>query len=205
MRSLITDLHYFPSVDLINALYQKMHVIFEQYENFQKMSFRNRCIIACAEGPITLSIPLVGGRDQKILMRDLKVDNLQNWQAQHWKTITSCYNRSPWFEHFKEELAQLFKTETSFLIDWNLKCFEWVMRVLKMNLSYELSQEYLKSTDGLELEDWRNRFRPNRRETTVETIRYHQVFEERTGFLPGLSVLDLIFCEGVNASKKFRN
>jgi hypothetical protein len=205
VNALLVDLQFFPKPILFKELNKYSHVVFEQYENFQKMSFRNRCMIAGAEGRIMLSIPLLGGRDQKTLMKDIRIDNMQNWQSNHWKTISSCYNRSPWFEHYQDELSALYKTKTGFLVDWNLKCFEWALSKLGFKVNIELSQAYLKEPEGSEITDWRNQLRPNSEHSGDGSIRYRQVFEERTGFLPGLSILDLLFCEGIHASKKLQN
>jgi hypothetical protein len=92
------------------------------------MSFRNRCQIVGAEGVIDLSIPLVRGRDQKALMKDVRISSAQPWQSQHWKTIVSCYSRSPWFEFYRDELEGLYRKQWNFLLDWNLVCFEWTQR-----------------------------------------------------------------------------
>src|SRR5579872_5915140 len=98
--TLITDFQYFPSIILYNNLYKFSNIVFEQYEYYQKMSFRNRCRIAGAGGIIDLSIPLEKGRDQRSLIRDVRISGARQWQAEHWKTILSCYSRSPWFEFY---------------------------------------------------------------------------------------------------------
>src|SRR3984885_3233666 len=113
---LLSDIQYFPSVIFFKISYNFQHIVFEQYESYQKMSFRNRCRIAGAEGVIDLSIPLVRGRDQKALMKDVRISSDQPWQSQHWKTIVSCYSRSPWFEFYRDEVEGLYKKEGNFLL-----------------------------------------------------------------------------------------
>ncbi len=95
------------------------------------MSFRNRCQIAGAEGVLDLSIPVVNGRDQKALIRDVRIADSLPWQANHWKTIVSCYNRSPWFSFYQDELEALYRKPFDFLLDWNLECLDWALRVLE--------------------------------------------------------------------------
>ena len=203
MKSLLVDLQYFSPVILYRTLFEFTHIVFEQYESFQKMSFRNRCMIAGADGPILLSIPLGGGRDQRTLIRDLRIDYRQNWQRQHLKTINSCYNRSPWFEHYKEDLEVLFSERPTYLMDWNRRCFEWTLDALGLEIEIDLTQEYLKEYPDEKVLDWRNSITPKSvRPVSGDHIKYSQVFEERTGFIPNLSILDLIFCEGKNARKK---
>jgi hypothetical protein len=163
------------------------------------MSFRNRCQIAGAEGVINLSIPLVNGRDQKALIRDVRIAGSLPWQAQHWKTIVSCYNRSPWFAYYRDELEQLYRKPANYLLDWNWDCLEWSFRVLGMTRSLSRTPSYKVEYTPAEGVDQRGMLMPKDREKWgAGTPRYHQVFEERTGFLPGLSILDLVFCEGKN-------
>ena len=171
------------------------------------MSFRNRCVIAGGEGPIDLSIPLVKGRDQKTMMRDVRIAGDKDWQGQHWKTIVSCYNRSPWFEYYRDDLEALYRKKMDFLIDWNLACYEWMHRTLGMKQNFGLTEEFVADYSEAGDEDVRSVFMAKSRLSMDmvgwsgrgDWVRYRQVFEERTGFLPNLSILDLLFCEGKRA------
>lgn len=220
--NLLIDLQYFPSIILYKNSNKFSNIVFEQYEYYQKMSFRNRCRIAGANGLINLSVPLEKGRDQKTLLKDVKISGRNDWQGQHWKTILSCYSRSPWFEFYRDELAGLYQKPFQFLLDWNLSCFEWTLKILQMPVSFSLTTAYHKNYEEGNWVDWRGKILPGHRkggaiedqlghrdpgqpdDTTRPALReavvkYRQVFEERTGFLPGLSILDLLFCEGKNA------
>jgi hypothetical protein len=162
------------------------------------MSFRNRSLIAGANGIISLSIPLLDGRDQKMKIRDVRIDNRKKWQSQHWKSIESSYNRSPWFEHYRDGLTTLYGQKTEFLFDWNLRCFEWTLEKLGMDVSTSLTESFSKYPDLSSQIDRRNQILP-KNYFLSDPVRYRQVFEERLGFLPNLSILDLLFCEGKNA------
>ncbi|HSZ86904.1 MAG TPA: WbqC family protein [Puia sp.] len=194
---LIIESHYFSPLIFYKNSFDYTNIQFEQYESFQKMSFRNRCVIAGANGKIILSIPLQNGRDQKTLIKDVKISGTQRWQKDHWKTIESCYNKSPWFEFYKNELQQLYSKQFTFLLDWNLACFEWSIDKLNMPKTHSLTAEFLKNYDE-DFEDWRNKILPKNYEE-FESVKYRQVFEDRTGFFPNLSILDLLFCDGKNA------
>jgi len=206
--NLLTELQYFPSVNLYKNLNKFSNIVFEQYEHYQKMSFRNRCRIAGAEGAIDLSIPLVAGRDQKTLIKDVRIAGDQPWQDQHWKTLVSCYNRSPWFEFYRDDLERWYRKPFDFLLDWDLACFEWSLKVLGILIPVTLTESFQKTYE--EEENWvdrRGKILPKNRGMLASPDRekdptipnYRQVFEERTGFLPGLSILDLLFCEGKRA------
>lgn len=216
--NLITESQYFPNINLYRISPGFSNIIFEQCEFYQKMSFRNRCQIAGSEGVINLNVPLEKGRDQKTLMKDVRIADVQPWQAQHWKTIVSCYSRSPWFEFYRDELEGLYKTRFDFLVDWNVACFEWSRKTLKLPIGVSLTDRYQPVYDTGEGVDWRGKFMPKNRVADsmtlplatpsgeqVAPIRYRQVFEERTGFLPGLSILDLLFCEGKEAIRYIRS
>lgn len=198
--NLISESQYFPPVILFKNSYKFSNIIIEQCESYQKLSFRNRCQIAGGEGVIDLSIPLVNGRDQKAFIRDVKIADSLPWQANHWKTIVSCYNRSPWFSFYRDELEELYRRPFEYLLDWNRECLNWTLRVLGMPLTVSGTTEYRPVYSPEEGVDRRGKWLPKNRESWgAESPRYRQVFEERTGFLPGLSVLDLVFCEGKNS------
>jgi len=196
--NLVTEIQYFPPVSFYKNLNGYSHIIFEQYETYQKMSFRNRTLVAGANGIISLSIPLEKGRDQKMRIKEVRIDKRKNWQAQHWKSIESSYNRSPWFDHYREDLIALFQKRVSHLFDWNIICFEWTMEKLGLNSGISFSENYQVQYDPGSHIDRRNQILP-KNYFQYPVVKYRQVFEERLGFLPNLSVLDLLFCEGRNA------
>ena len=221
--TLLVDIQYFPSIIFYKTSYKYSHILIEQCESYQKMSFRNRCRIAGAEGVVDLSIPIAGGRDQKTIMKEVRIAAGRSWQAQHWKTIVSCYSRSPWFDHYRDGLQKLFEEPVEWLMDWDLRCLEWSLRALGMDRPILLTDGYEKAYDPEEVADWRGRLVPKalkewevpgdgagRQEGAagreVEGVaRYRQVFEERIGFMPNLSILDLLFCEGKEAIRYIRS
>ena len=200
--NLISESQYFSPVIFFKNSYKSSHITIEQCESYQKLSFRNRCQIAGAEGVIDLSIPLVNGRDQKALIRDVRIADSLPWQANHWKTIVSCYNRSPWFSFYRDELEELYRKPVVYLLVWNRDCLDWGLQVLGMPRPVGGTMEYKPVYTPEEGVDLRGKWLPKNRESWgADMPRYHQVFEERTGFQPGLSILDLVFCEGKNAIK----
>lgn len=193
--NLIVDLQYFSPVILYYTLSDCKHCVFEQYEHFQKMSFRNRCTLLGGNGPINLSIPVHGGRNQKTIMKDVRILNKENWQDRHWKTIASCYNKSPWLAHYADDLASLYQKKFEFLVDWNLECFTWVADKLAIPTGWSLSESYMHKYDDQEFVDWRSALLPATINQNFNDVpRYPQVFEDRFGFVPNLSVLDWLFC-----------
>lgn len=195
--TLVVDLQYFSPYILYSYLSEFRYCIFDQYEHYQKMSFRNRCTLLGGNGPVSLSIPLDGGRNQRGYMKDIRILNKENWQSRHWKTITSCYNKSPWFDHYRDELELLYNRHFDFLIDWNYTCFQWAADKLSIKIESTLSNQYVENYDISNFTDWRGRLLPSTINEEFKVIlSYPQVFGDRFGFIPNLSVLDYLFCAG---------
>lgn len=200
MDGLIIEIEYFAPVIVYKTVNNFLHVQFDVYESWQKMSFRNRLTLAGAGGSVNLSIPLEEGRGQRKLTKDVRIANRYPWQSQHWKTIVSCYNRSPWFEFYRDELELLYQTPTEFLVDWNLACWNWSIQKLGWSVETSLTNSTGTVVEVTKWLDLRNQILPkNVGEKFPDPVVYRQVFEDRTGFLPHCSILDLLFCEGKNA------
>ena len=199
---LLIESQYFPPVTLFKKSINFSNIKIDVYEPWRKMSFRNRCVVVGSNGIINLSIPVLDGREQKKLLKEVAIDNRKPWQSQHWKTITSCYKRSPWFDFFEPELDELYRRPVALLNDWNRICFEWVIGKLGLAIHVDYSQYVMGEQPAPEVVDWRNKLTPKLLQSDYPTpVRYHQVFEERIGFIPHLSILDLLFCEGKNARR----
>lgn len=197
---LLIDLQYFGNVIYYKNLINSKYIDIERYERWQKMSFRNRCSISGANGRIDLSIPVVGGRNADAPVKDVKIDNMQKWQIVHWRSITSAYNHSPWFEFYKFDLEAFYVRKYEYLWDFNIDLMFWVLKQLKADIKIEFTNEYKKVYDEPDVTDFRNKILPRNIENLYnECPVYQQVFQNKLGFIPCLSIIDLLFCEGNNA------
>jgi hypothetical protein len=195
--TLLIESQYFPNISYYKTLINFDILLIERYEHYQKVSFRNRCYIAGPNGSILLSVPLVRGKNQRTLMKDVKISNEERWQGQHWKTLVSAYRRSPWFEYHEESLGDLYRKEFIYLLDWNTACFEWANQVIGLSQTTHFTDQFEKSyAPETGVTDLRDRMTPSEPALSDDSVEYTQVFQERTGFLQNLSILDLIFCEG---------
>jgi hypothetical protein len=165
------------------------------------MSFRNRCTIAGANGPINLSVPILGGRNIRVYTSEVLIDNRQSWQMTHWKSICSCYNHAPWFDEYKYSCEEIFSTPFDRLVDLNRSALNWIITQLNWDLTSEDGP--LPDNPG-QFSNYINKFKPNKMMQFPVTVEYHQVFEERTGFQPHLSILDFLFCIGPRAGEILR-
>lgn len=193
--TLLIESQYFPNLSYYKTLINLDILLIERYEHYQKLSFRNRCYIAGPNGRILLSVPLARGKNQRTVMKDVRISNEEKWQGQHWKTLVSAYRRSPWFEYHEESLGKLYEQPAEFLLDWNMACFEWANNVIGLSHPVAFTDTYNKEP-GPGITDLRDTMSPSEIIPGDTSPVYTQVFQERVGFIPNLSILDLIFCEG---------
>ncbi len=198
--SVIAEIQYIGCIEWYKTLLKSKYVHFESCEFYQKMSFRNRTVIAGANGLLHLSVPLEKGRTQKTPIKEVRICHKDKWQMNHWRAITSAYNRSPFFEFYAQELSSFYVKRSTFLFDWNMQLFDWVKDKLEADIEVTFSQEYIETypTESSIL-DARNKWLPKNYQSVEGSPRYRQVFEDRLGFQPNLSIIDLLFCEGPNA------
>ncbi|MDE3125956.1 MAG: WbqC family protein [Bacteroidota bacterium] len=201
---LLLDNQYFMNVELLKALVKFSNIKVESFDSWGKMSFKNRCMLAGANGVIGLTVPVLKGRDQKGLFRNVQIDYRSNWQIQHWRTLMACYNRSPFFEHYADDLRGLIFQEYEYLFDLNMATLQWVVKLLKVPVNLSVTENFLLQYPTFVL-DYRNRFRPNNFQNITQPVYYPQVFEAKIGFQKNLSCIDLICCEGPNALQLLLN
>lgn len=171
--------------------------LLEAQEHFQKGSYRNRCHIAGPNGLQRLSIPLLKGKHQQTPVREVRISYDEPWQRLHWRSITAAYGNAPFFEHYGPELEQFYTRQYPFLFDYNLALLEWLCRKTACKTRFELSETFRPRNVSMS-GDYRESVHP-RRTMPPEWFTpspYAQVFAEKHGFLPDLSVLDLLFCCG---------
>jgi hypothetical protein len=201
---MIQHLHYFPCIHAFAVMIQQPTLLFDLSLPFKRSSFRNRTIIAGATGPITLSIPIVGGRSIKLPYKEVEIDYNNNWQRDHLRTLYTAYGNSPFFMFYKVELEKIYDEKPKYLFQWNLLCVEWVFKKIKVEISIE-TDDNQNSTD-IRL-DHLIEFLPQNYLNISKgfILKYHQVFEDKTGFLANLSVLDLLFNQGPQSKQLLFN
>ena len=170
-------------------------IIFDRVEHFEKMSYRNRYYISGANNPIQLSIPLTNGRNQRLPMEQVTLHNIEKWQVSHWRTLVSVYKRTPYWEYYEASLQHIFEIQFNNLIDFNKATIVWAVQQLK--LKQESSEAAVFIADyGNGFIDLR-RIKPSSEAQKLNKCpQYYQVFQDRIGFQPNLSILDLLFSEG---------
>ena len=169
--------------------------VIEKHCNYIKQTYRNRCVIASANGLQTLSIPIEKPETLKCFTKDIRIAEHGNWRHLHWSAIKSAYNSTPFFEYYEEEFVRFYERRYEFLFDFNESLREVIVDLLDIELQVAYSSEY--KTDFLPNEtDYRELIHPKKNPVTTFFKPYYQVFESKFGFQPNLSIVDLLFNMG---------
>ncbi len=225
-------------------------VVEERAEHYVKQTFRNRCLIATADGVQALTIPVQGskdlGGDHKTPTKAMRIIDSNRWRQLHWNALVSAYDRTPFFEYYADDFAAIYQTPYDKLVDFNADLQRLVLRLLDLHPTILVNQDdYLvvdeqggllnpsaslqsatvdalqsesartlqsASAHGIQREgsaeslsaplrcqDFRETIRPKidfRFDTSFSPQRYYQVFAAKHGFLPNLSIVDLLFNMG---------
>ena len=188
---------YLAPVPLYTRLYSADGLIIDGCSPFVKQTFRSRAIIATEGGTQSLNIPVVhdGGRTA---MRDVRISEHGNWRRQHWNALVSAYRNSPFFEYYADDFAHFYEERDGFLMDFNLRLHNVVCELLGLDREIRVltTEDALKeATDAAG--DLRSIAEPKALAEFTETPqRYYQVFVQRNGFIPNLSIVDLLFNMG---------
>ncbi|MES2829388.1 MAG: WbqC family protein [Bacteroidota bacterium] len=169
----------------------------ELFEHFPKQTYRNRASVYSPNGILDLIVPVVRGSKVHTKMKDVKISYEFNWQRLHWKSLESCYRNSAYFEYYESEFYNFYNKKYEFLCDLNIDILEWLLKQIKWPAQLKFSSEYQKllAVDF----DFRNALPVRNRENYMKQKPYYQVFEDRHGFIPNLSIVDLLFNQGPQA------
>ncbi len=198
-RNILIQPAYFAPIAQYAAILQAKSIVFEQQDNFVKQTYRNRCYVYAANGKLTLNVPVLKTKGiKKTLTKNTPISYVENWQVLHLKSLKSAYRSSPFFEYYEDDLNVLFKNTYKTLEDLHKACHEFVMdALLEDAIQTSFSKEY--QIHPTNLKDLRH-YVDAKTQPNITFPSYIQVFDDKHGFLPNLSILDLIFMEGPAAS-----
>jgi hypothetical protein len=200
MNSLLLSTAYFAPIQYYSKFLNYDEIYIEQFEHFNKQTYRNRCLVLGGNGPIQLVVPVVKGRGTKILIKDLEISYDTDWQRNHWRTIFSAYSSSPFFEYYKDDIQHFFETRQKFLLDLNLNIHETIGELLEIENNTLLTSDFEKAPEGtVNLREAISPKISSGADFEFQPQKYTQVFSDKLGFIPNLSILDLLFNEGPNS------
>ncbi|MBV5348793.1 WbqC family protein, partial [bacterium] len=148
-------------------------------------------------------VPVEKGREQKIKIKDLRIAYDEEWQRNHWRTIFSAYNSSPFFEYYADDVEMFFRKKHEFLFDFNREITETLLGILEIPVRLNLTNDFEQTPENCL--NFREQISPKTHlidhDAHFIAKPYTQVFAEKFGFVPDLSILDLLFNEGPSASE----
>ena len=199
MKTVLLSTAYLPPVQYFSYIASAKQVLIEQYETYPKQTYRNRCEIMTANGKFSLTIPVVKTFGNHTKTKDIGIANYQNWQIVHWRTIESAYANSPFFLYYKDQLEPFFKGKYQNLLHYNLELLKVLLDILAIDKQVNLTSSYQQNVSGVL--DFRESLTPKKPFTDFAFKPYYQVFEDKFGFVPGLSVLDLVLNMGTESTE----
>lgn len=176
------------------------NMLVEICDHYSKQTYRNRCRIMGANGPIALVIPVVKKHGRKIQMKDVRIDYDSPWQKIHWRGILSAYSSSPFFEYISDSFAPKYEHRYIYLYDLNIDLIQTTLDLLNINKEFSTTEEFTFNRTGIDvLASIHPKREFNYPGYSFNPVQYQQVFSDRFGFIKDLSILDLLFNEGTNA------
>ena len=189
--------NYLAPVEYYAKLFSADKACIERHDNYIKQTYRNRCVIAAADGPLALTIPTEKSDTLKCPMKDVRISDHGNWRHQHWNALEAAYRHTPFFQYYEDDFRPFYENKIEFLYDFNMQLTELVCSLIGLDVTLTPTHEYQKSTDGME--DFRNLITPKisyKEDSAFQPTAYYQVFKEKHGFIPNLSIADLLFNMG---------
>lgn len=196
MSTVLLQTTYFGPIQWYQKLYRYNSSFIEQYDSYQKQTYRNRCVIATANGLQALTVPV---EHNSQLVKDLRISDHNQWRRVHWNALQSAYSESPFFDYYADDIRPFFEKKYEFLIDFNESIRQTICDLLDIQPKVEYTSGYEKQMEGVD--DYReiiNAKHPQA-DADFQPRRYWQVFEGKHGFQANLSILDLLFNTGNEA------
>ena len=204
MTTALLQTTYFGPIQWYQKLYRYDHCLIEQYDSYQKQTYRNRCIIATANGVQTLTVPVESNKREvisdKCLVKDIRISDHNQWRRVHWNALQSAYSESPFFDYYADDIRPFFEQRYEFLVDFNEAIRQKMCELIDIHPSVEHTSSYTstishQTSDIVDYRDVIHAKHPLPDATFVQK-KYWQVFQHKHGFLSNLSILDLLFCMG---------
>lgn len=193
MNTVLLSSAYLPPVSFFTAINSGGDVLIEQYDNYCKQTYRNRCLIATAGGVQTLTVPIVKSTSPKQLMKDVRISDHGEWRHQHWNALESAYMNSPFFMYYQDDFRPFYEKKYEFLIDFNTEVTLLILKLAGIDKPVRLTESYIRNTD--DIPDLRYLIEPGKNEPQTPK-EYWQVFKQKYGFIGNLSAVDLLFNMG---------
>lgn len=212
---------YFPPIEYLAAIANECRfnpgmtgvepavVFIEACEHYVKQSWRNRCRFYAADGAQTLNYP-VCHEDFGKPISQMRIDWKTDWLTRHERAIISAYRTSPYFEYYQDELFAILDSRPELMLDFNTQILKFFLRKTGIPADIRFTSEWEAVTiEGHKVTDLREAIHPKRPNSILKDLGvekpYWQVFSPKYGFIPGLSIMDLLFNEGPDSICYLKN
>ncbi len=196
-KKILLSVAYLPPISWFSLLL-KYPVLIEKHETYLRQSYRNRCLIYSERGILPLSVPVTRPNGNHSLTSAVQIYNNGKWYLKHWRAIRSAYENSPYFLYYKDDLKPFYNGSFDHLFQFDMQLIEKLCVLMEIHPQINFTKTFEKEpADSLDLRD---AFSP-KRISSFSQPEYMQVFADRHGFIPGLSVLDLLFNLGPGSKK----
>lgn len=212
---------YFPPIEYLAAIANECRfnpgmtevepavVYIEACEHYVKQSWRNRCRFYAADGAQTLNFP-VRHEDFGKPISQMRIDWKTDWLTRHERAIISAYRTSPYFEYYQDELFAILDSRPELMLDFNTQILKFFLRKTGIPTDIRFTSEWEAVTiEGHKVTDLREAIHPKRPNSILKDLGlerpYWQVFSPKYGFIPGLSIMDLLFNEGPDSICYLKN
>lgn len=202
MKTLL-PIGYFPPISYFAYLLNS-DITMESKEHFVKQSLRSRCTVLGANGPLNLLVPRLHS-DQRLLIDQTIIDQETDWKTLHWRSLESAYRKSPYFEYYEHHFEAFYNETHSKHFDLGMRSVQLACQLLKVPFEPSITTEYVQEFEGLDLRSTWNKQNYAAQAPVAEFPAYIQVFSDRFAFEADLSILDLLFCLGPEATSYLRS
>ena len=185
---------YLPSIEYVSLFLKAEDASIELFETYQKQSCRTRTYVMTANGIQTLTIPVIKTNGNHTLTKDIEISYKESWQQVHLRCLESAYRKSAYFDYYFPYFEKIYKQKFNTLIELNDFCLKTILKILKSKKEYSYTTDFDKITNE---DDYRISL--SKGTNKIEIKPYYQVFADRHGFIPNLSIIDLLFNEGPNS------
>ena len=205
-KDIILTSAYLAPVSYFTMLYSCEKAYIECHDNYMKQTYRNRCIIASADGPLSLTIPVEKSSEGKCAMKDIRISDHGNWRHVHRNTFVAAYKQSAFFDYYMDEFNRFFERKYEFLYDFNMDLTRWLCEQIDIQPELIPTSEYMEVGSLMDLRDV---IHPKRTQEEMKPFftpkQYYQVFDAKNGFIPDMSIIDLLFNMGPESLLVLKN
>jgi len=187
-KNILLSTAYLPPIDFFISIGGSNLSFLDDTEDYQKQTYRNRTCIYAPNGVQALIIPILRPYNKPV--KDVKIEYQTPWQRNHWRSITAAYNNSPFFEYYQDLFSPFYTQKTTFLFDYNWNLIQLLLKLLNDSKPINFLSEYPESIQ--ELTTLTNFIAP-KKPNLFQYNSYYQVFNDKYGFIPNLSIIDLLF------------